>query len=143
MSLRAVVLASHPIEHILLPILRMATRIRQVQHALADLSSRQSRPISSHRSIASLPDRRTCLSISAPGRIGNKWTYVIDSLSVCVGGELEEDNVDDRHGYLFTCLSWTSVYSCTSDSAVAGEKGWGRRENGIGRGMSSKTWFKV
>lgn len=35
----------------------------------------------------------------APGRMGKVRTYVIDRLSVGVGGELEEDDVDDSHGY--------------------------------------------
>lgn len=33
---------------------------------------------------------------AAPGRMG---TYVIDSLWVSVGGELEKDDVDDSHSY--------------------------------------------
>lgn len=42
MTLWAIILPPHTIKHVLLPILRVTTRIRQVQHALADLGARQS-----------------------------------------------------------------------------------------------------
>jgi hypothetical protein len=101
MTLRAIILPPHPIKHILLPILGMATRIRQVQHALADLVV-----------LVSLRPGRRLLHVlidKAPGRMGRVWTYVIDSLSVGIGGELEEDDVDDSHGYLFTCAWFIEV----------------------------------
>lgn len=90
MTLRAIILPSNPIKNILLPILGMATCIRQVQHALADLMC---------SSVSLRPGRRllhVLIDKAAPGRMG---TYVIDSLWVSVGGELEKDDVDDSHSY--------------------------------------------
>lgn len=37
-------------------------------------------------------------------------TYVIDSRDISVGSELEDDNVDDRHGYLVhVCFDLSKV----------------------------------